>query len=476
MHVLVTGATGYIGGRLVPRLLERGHAVRVLVRDASRIAGRSWSEQVEIREGDLLESRSLEGVFDGIDAAYYLVHSMRAGSDYEPRDLQTVETFCRAASGLCHVIYLGGLQPESAPISKHLLLRAKTGRILADHLPATELRAGPIIGSGSASFEMLRYLTERLPMMVVPNWVLNEVQPIGVRDVLSYLVSALERGPIGVLDIGADRLTYKEMMKTYARVRGLQRAIISVPPFLPASLGARLIGLLTPIPSSMAVPLVSAMDQGLHADHRRSREVFPEIEPIPYQQAVTLALERIREGAVETRWSGALTDAPSYEYHDREGMIREVRTSHLAARPAAVYRVFSGLGGERGWLAWRWAWRARGMLDRLIGGPGLRRGRRHPQVLLPGEAVDFWRVETVQAPRLLRLRAEMKLPGLAWLEWQATAEAGGTQLTQTAAFAPRGLAGMLYWYSLYPFHRLIFTDMINAIAADSLRDRPDQQS
>ena len=475
MRVLVTGATGYIGGRLVPRLLQQGHAVRVLVRDPIRIAGRPWSEQVEIRQGDLLESRSLEGAFDDIDAAYYLVHSMRAGRDYGPRDLLMVETFCRAASGLRHVIYLGGLLPESAPISKHLFLRAETGRILAQHLPTTELRAGPIIGSGSASFEMLRYLTERLPMMLVPRWVLNEVPPIAVRDVLSYLVSALERGPSGVMDIGADRLTYKEMMMIYARVRGLRRAIIPVPPFLPASVAASWIGWMTPIPGSLAAPLVGGMIQPLHANDPRATELFPEIQPMPYQRAVKRALERIEEQSVETRWSGALADAPSYEYHDREGMICEVRTSHVAARPEAVYRVFSGLGGDRGWPAWRWAWQARGMLDRMLGGPGLRRGRRHPHVLLPGEVVDFWRVEAVHPPRLLRLRAEMKLPGRAWLEWQASPEDRGTQLTQTAAFAPRGLAGALYWYVLYPFHRLIFTDMINAIAADSVRDPPDEQ-
>lgn len=476
MRVLVTGATGYIGGRLVPRLLEQGYAVRVLVRDASRIAGRSWSDQVQIAQGDLLDSSSLEGVFDDIDAAYYLVHSMGAGRAYGQRDPETAETFCRAASGLRHVIYLGGLLPESATSSKHLFLRAETGRILAAHMPTTELRAGPIIGSGSASFEMLRYLTERHPMMLAPRWVLNEVTPIAVRDVLSYLVAALERGPSGILGIGTEHLTYKEMMTIYARVRGLQRAIISVPPVLPASFGARWIGWMTPIPSALAAPLIGSMSQELHANTDRARELFPAIQPMSYERAVKRALMRIEEHEVETRWSGALTDAPSYEYHDREGMIREVRTAHVLAPPEAVYGVFSGLGGDRGWLAWRWAWRARGMLDRMIGGPGLRRGRRHPQVLLPGEAVDFWRVETAQPPRLLRLRAEMRLPGLAWLEWEATSESGGTQLTQTAAFAPRGLLGALYWYVLYPFHRLIFTDMINAIAAESLRSLPAEQT
>jgi hypothetical protein len=296
------------------------------------------------------------------------------------------------------------------------------------------------------------------------------VPPIGVRDVLAYLLAALERGPSGIVGIGGDRLSYKQMMLIYASMRGLRRGIITLPAILPASIGARCIGLVTPIPSSLAVPLVGGMAQSLFADDGRAKELFPQIEPIHYQEAVKWALQRIEEQAVETRWSGALSDAPAYEYVDSEGMVREVRTTHVAAPPEVVFRMFNSYGGDRGWPAWQWAWRARGMLDRMIGGPGLRRGRRHPHVLLPGEAVDFWRVETVQPPLFLRLRAEMKLPGRAWLEWRADPEEGGTQLTQTAAFAPHGLAGALYWNVLYPFHRLIFTDMINAIAADSLKE------
>ena len=476
MRVLVTGATGYIGGRLVPRLLQRGHEVRVLVRDPSRVAGRRWSDLVEVRRGDLLAPTTLDGAFDDIEAAYYLVHSMYAGSDYAERDLRSVQAFCRAASGVSHVVYLGGLLPRSATPSRHLFHRAETGRILAEHVPTTELRAGPIIGSGSASFEMLRYLTERLPVMIVPRWVLNEVQPIAIRDVLSYLVSALERGPSDVLSIGgADRLTYKQMMMTYARSRGLRRLIIPVPPILPASVGARGIGWMTPIPAALAVPLVGGMTQPLHADDARARELFPDIEPMPYRRAVKRALVRIEEQSVETRWSDALTGAPSYEYRDREGMIREVRSAYVEAQPETVFSVFSGVGGDRGWPAWQWAWRARGALDRMLGGPGLRRGRRHPNDLLTGEAVDFWRVETVQPPHLLRLRAEMKLPGRAWLEWKAIPESGGTRLIQTAAFAPHGLAGALYWWTLYPFHRLIFDDMIKAIAGAATRFRLDGQ-
>ena len=469
MRVLATGATGYIGGRLVPRLLRRGHRVRVMVRDPSRIAGRPWEGQVEVTRGDLLDPRTLEAGFDGIDVAYYLVHSMYAGSGFVQRDRLAVESFCRATAGLRHVIYLGGLLPRAGGrVSEHLYSRAEIGRVLARHVPTTELRAGPIIGSGSASFEMLRYLTERLPVMIAPGWVQNEITPVAVRDVLSYLIAALDRGPCGVVEIGGDPLTYKQMIRAYAQARGLRRVIVSVPPVLPACLGARCVALLTPIPSAVAVPLVEGMAQPLTADLDRAREIFPEVEPISYRKAVKLALGRIQEQAVETRWSGALTDAPTYEYRDMRGLMREVRSLHVQAPPDDVFTIFSGLGGDRGWLTWNWAWRLRGFLDRLVGGPGLRRGRRHPQELLAGEAVDFWRVETVEPPRLLRLRAEVKLPGQAWLQWEATPERGGTRLTQTAAFAPRGLPGALYWYLLYPFHRLIFTHMIEAIGRDAV--------
>lgn len=463
MRVLVTGGTGYIGGRLVPRLLRKGHSVRVLVRDPSRLAGRPWVNAVEVVAGNLLEPETLTGALDDIDAAYYLVHSMYAGADFAQCDRQAAANFCRAASGLRHVIYLGGLQPERRILSQHLHSRAEIGRILSLHLPTTEFRAGPIIGSGSASFEMLRYLTERLPLIIAPDWVRNEIQPIAIRDVLSYLIAALERGPSEIVEIGGDRLTYKEMMEGYARVRGLRRGIISLPALLPAWIGARFIGLITPIPSSLAVPLVEGMTQPLVVRSERAKTLYGNVKPIHYEKAVKLALGRIQEQAVETRWSSTLTDEPTYEYADLRGLVREVRSLHVNATPDAVFRAFSGLGGERGWLTWKWAWWVRGLIDRLLGGPGLDRGRRDPQELLAGEVVDFWRVEVVNPPHLLRLRGEMRLPGLAWLQWEAQPERGGTRLTQTAGFAPQGLAGAMYWYSLYPLHRLIFTDMIEAI-------------
>jgi len=480
MKVVVTGATGYIGGRLIPRLLEQGHEVRVLVRDGQRVQGRPWSEQVEVHEGDLLEPATLEGVAQGMDAAYYLVHSMSAGQDFEQRDRVAVRHFIHAvddADSVEHVIYLGGLLPEGGveSASSHLHSRAEVGRMLRDGLPATEFRAGPIIGSGSASFEMVRYLTERLPAMVAPKWILNTVQPIAVRDVMSYLLGALDTGPVGVVEIGGERLTFKQMMQVYAQLRGLKRWIVPVPVLAPR-LAARWVGFVTPISNRLAVPLVEGVIQSLLVADDSARRQFPDIHPIPYREAVSYALDKTEQQTVETRFSDALGPSQSVALTDSEGMIREVRQRHVDLPPRAVFRGFTSLGGDTGWLVWGWAWRVRGVMDQLVGGPGLRRGRRDPQALLPGEALDFWRVEAVDPDRLLRLRAEMYVPGKAWLQFECVAEeGGGTRLTQTALFAPRGLPGVLYWYALYPVHRFIFTDMVNAVAKHAERFADDDK-
>jgi uncharacterized protein YbjT (DUF2867 family) len=467
VRVLVTGATGYIGGRLVPRLLERGHTVHVLVRNPERIRGRPWAERVRVFTGDVFDQASMEAALIGVDAAFYLIHSMYGGSDFAERDRLAARTFARAAAGLRHVIYLGGLLPEGADVSPHLKSRAEVGAILREELPTTEFRAGPIIGSGSASFEMIRYLTERLPMMIAPRWILNAVQPIAVRDVLSYLVEALATGPSGVVDIGADRLTFQQTMAVYAEVRGLRRVIAPVRVLAP-NLAARWVGLVTPIPNQLAIPLVEGIQHPVVADTRRAEEIFPGIRPIGYREAVGLALQRIEQRVVPTRWSGSLSGAsPSYAVSDAEGMIREVRSIHVDAPAEDVFAAFSRLGGDTGWLVWEWAWEVRGLLDRLAGGPGLRRGRRHPSELLVGEAVDFWRVEVADPPERLRLRAEMKVPGEAWLEWSALPEGTGTRLIQTASFAPHGLGGMLYWYASYPFHKFIFSSLVRAVGAEA---------
>jgi len=449
----------------VPRLLQQGYAVRVLVRDPERLVYRDWYDLVEIFQGDLSKPETLAPALEGVEVAYYLVHSMGAGADFSERDRQNALNFAQQAqrSALEHCIYLGGLVPRTGNPSKHLASRAEVGEILRAHLPCTEFRAGPIIGSGSASFEMVRYLTERLPIMITPRWIDRLVSPIGIRDVLNYLIQSAEREPMGVVEIGAEPLTFREMMIGYAQERRLKRVILRTPVLAPRP-AALWVGLVTPIPNRLAVPLVEGIVHSLTADTERARALFPEIEPMPYRNAVRLALLRIQEQAVETHWSGALGNAVTYRMEDWEGMICEERTVWTPYSPEAVFRAFCSLGGDTGWLVWNWAWHLRGAIDKLLGGPGLRRGRRHPLEVLPGEAIDFWRVEQVVPNRLLRLRAEMKVPGKAWLEFEALCENEGTRLFQRAWFEPRGLAGVAYWYLLYPIHRVIFSQMAHAVA------------
>ncbi len=469
MRILVTGATGYIGGRLIPRLIAAGHRVRVLVREESRIAGRPWLQSVEVAVGNILDRDAMERALTGVDVAYYLVHSMMAAG-FQELDRRAAETFVSAApSSLRRVIYLGGLVPRAEQRSKHLRSRAEVGAILRESLPALELRAGPIIGSGSASFEMLRYLTERLPAMVAPRWIDNLVQPISIRDVLDYLVMAVSRNESGVVEIGADRLTFRQMMQTYASVRGLRRTILAVPILAPRVAGLW-VGLVTPIPNRLAVPLIEGIVEPVVADTGRAHALFPEIEPLSYRDAVVAALQPDLE--IETRWSGALHTTPAYELSDREGMMREVRSLTVDASPRRIFEAFTSLGGDRGWRVWNGAWRLRGFFDRIIGGPGLRRGRRHHQQLLIGEALDFWRVEAVEPDRLLRLRAEMRVPGEAWLQWEVISEGRTSRLVQTAIFAPRGLFGAIYWYALYPLHARIFSDLARVIADEAIALEP----
>lgn len=473
MRILVTGATGYIGGRIIPHLLEQGHDVTVLVRDPRRFHTSREVANLHVVQGDLLSPETLVQGLHGFDAAYYLVHSMMAGHAFETRDEQAAANFGKAASDCRHVIYLGGLQPP-ATSSRHLRSRAETGEVLARYFAGrvTEFRAGPIIGSGSASFEMVRYLSERLPVMITPRWVRTEVSPIAVGDVLEYLCQALATGPLGTLDIGMPPMPFVEMMQQYARVRGLKRRRLIITPLLAPGLAARWVGLVTPIPNRLAVPLVQGMTQPLRADTRRASEVFPDITPMPYEEAIRRALSKLETQVVETRWSDALGNGKAFELVDEEGLIREVRRVHAPVPPEALFRAFTGIGGDRGWLVWNALWRVRGVLDKLAGGPGLRRGRRDPHTLREGDPVDFWRVERIESPSRLRLRAEMRLPGRAWLQWEtAPGETPGTSvLTQTALFEPMGVWGALYWYALYPIHLFIFSDLAKAIVAEAVRD------
>lgn len=462
MKILVTGATGYIGGRIIPRLLEKGYSVRVFVRDARRIEGRKWFEKVEVATGDLENRESIFRAAKDVDAAYFLVHAMNEGGDFAEREKTIAENFAVATNEVGKIIYLGGLLPKGN-VSEHLKSRAAVGEILRKNGRTTEFRAGPIIGSGSASFEMVRYLTERIPIMIVPRWVKNEVQPVAVRNVIEYLIAALEREPLGIVDIGADVLPFRGMMETFAEVRGLKRIIIPVPVLTPL-LSGLWVGLITPIPNSLAVPLVKGIINPVLADTSKAEKYFPKIEPMNYREAVALALEKIDEKAVETRWSGSYNDdAPTYEMTDREGIFKEVRTVTTDVSAESVYKSFTSIGGEKGWLAWSWAWKLRGFMDKIVGGPGLSRGRRHPTEVLIGEELDFWRVEDLRKNEFILLRAEMKVPGKAWLKFEVLPKNGKTQLIQTAIFAPKGLFGLLYWYGSYPFHFFIFDKMAQKI-------------
>jgi len=472
--ILVTGATGYIGGRLVPRLLECGFAVRCLVRDRARIPPRLRKLAIEVVEGNVLDANSLGDALTGVDAAYYLVHSLRSGRDFHQRDMSAAHNFGMAAAQnkVRRIIYLGGLGNPDTDLSEHLRSRQRTADALRETgVPLTELRAGVIVGSGSLSFEMVRYLTERLPMMICPRWVYTRVQPIAIRDVLTYLVGCLDNPATAgrIIEIGgADVLSYADMIFQYAEARGLKRWLIPVPVLTPR-LSSYWVHLVTPIPASIARPLVAGLRNEAVVRHSSATELFPQIRPLPYRAAVDLALDKLRTGNIETVWNDALASGSrtggAAELTTHEGMIVERRQLTVKAPPDALFRSFSGIGGDNGWLYMNWAWRLRGALDRLLGGVGLRPGRRHPQEIFAGEALDFWRVEKAEPSRLLRLRAEMKVPGRAWLQFEVEPQGQGSLFTQTAFFAPKGLGGLLYWYALYPFHALIFRGMHRRIAS-----------
>ncbi|BDG07935.1 DUF2867 domain-containing protein [Anaeromyxobacter paludicola] len=471
--ILVTGATGYVGGRLAPRLVELGERVRVLAREPGRLAGRPWLGKVEVVAGDVLRPETLGAALRDARAACYLVHSMAGSRGFHERDLRAAATFAAAAreAGVERIVYLGGLGagPELSP---HLRSRQETGDALrAAGVPVVELRAGIVVGSGSVSFEMIRYLTERLPVMICPRWVYRRIQPIAIRDVLAYLAAALAL-PAGeglTVEIGgADVLTYRDLMLGYARLRGLKRLLVPVPALTPG-LSARWVHLVTPVPARLARPLVEGLRADVVVRDDSARRLFPEIRPMGYEPALRLALEKLDRGETETSWTDPLVssqgDVPPVQLTTERGLVVERRQLKVAAPRETVFRAFTGLGGARGWLYADWAWKLRGAADRLLGGVGFRRGRRHPDELRPGDALDFWRVEAVEPDRLLRLRAEMKVPGRAWLQFEANPIAGGeVLLTQTAFFAPRGLGGLLYWYLLYPIHGLIFSNLVRRVA------------
>jgi uncharacterized protein YbjT (DUF2867 family) len=471
MRVLVTGATGYIGGRLVPRLLEAGHTVRCFARDPGRLAGRFAG--VELAGGDIFDRASVLRALAGVDVAFYLVHSMsNSRRDFARNDREAAALFGEAAraAGVARIVYLGGLGDAAASLSHHLSSRQEVGDVLrSSGVAVTEFRAAMIVGSGSASFEMMRYLTDRLPLMIAPKWVRTRCQPIAVSDVLAYLVAELaaSRGGNVVFEIGgADVLTYEATMLGYARVRGLRRAILVVPFFTPR-LSSAWVHLVTPIPSSLARPLIDGLHNEVVVRDPAARAAFPHIEPLAYDTAVRRALDRYASTGPETTWFDAydVRTLPGEFAGTTQGMLVDRRQADAHAPASALFGVFTSLGGRRGWLYGDALWELRGLFDRLAGGVGMRRGRRSATELRIGDALDFWRVEAYEPDRLLRLRAEMRLPGAAWLQFEALPKPDGTStLRQTAFFEPRGIFGYLYWFSVLPLHELIFGTMSRRIA------------
>jgi uncharacterized protein YbjT (DUF2867 family) len=472
--MLVTGATGYVGGRLVPRLLEAGYRVRVLVRDPARLQGRAWLDKVEVVTGDALAEGTLTEAMKDISVAYYFIHGKQGGKDNAERDLNVARNFAAAANeaGIEQIIYLGELVDPTANLSPYLRSRHETGHILrSSSVPVTEFRAGMIVGSGSALFEMIRYLSEREPLLICPAWFFSQAQPIAIRDVMSYLIQALDTPEcVGkLIEIGGPtRLTYAEMLLEYARERGLKRNLIRVP-FNAPRLSAYWVHMVTPIHWRLVLPLIEGLRAKLIVRDEAAKKLFPQIKPIDFHTAVHLALGRIHRDNVETSWSDALVtvagDIKPYKFTVADGMYIETRQALLDLDPEAVHRSYMGIGGTRGWLYMDWAWAMRGWMDKAVGGVGLRRGRRHPDEVHVGESLDFWRVEKVEQNRLLRLRAEMKLPGKAWLEFKSEPQDGKTLFMVNAYFAPHGLFGFLYWYAMWIPHRFIFDGLTNRLAS-----------
>ena len=474
MRILVVGASGYIGGRLVPLLSARGHELVLMSRDARPLAARFPQATVVI--ADLLDLSTLPSALESIDVAYYLAHSMGSGErQFAERDRRAARNFAQAAkrAGVSRIIYLGGLGDDSADLSHHLASRHETGaQLAASGVPVTEFRAAVIIGSGSASFEILRHLTERLPIMVTPRWVATRCQPIGIADVLDYLVGALDHAEVtGIVEIGGpDILSYGDMMRAYARIRGLHRLMIPVPVLTPR-LSSYWVNLISPVPARIARPLIEGLRNEVVVRDPGPSALFG-LEPHSYVEALGQAIDRTNPNGVESTWFDALaaTDRASLSsVTSREGMIVERRERVVAAPPEQIFAEVERLGGDAGWPYANLLWRIRGLVDRLVGGVGMRLGRRDPDQLRVGDALDFWRVEEVRRPTLLRLRAEMKVPGRAWLQYEVIATEGGGRLVQTAFFEPKGLPGLAYWYVLYPVHGLTFRGTLRVLAEQVVR-------
>jgi uncharacterized protein YbjT (DUF2867 family) len=469
--ILVTGATGYVGGQLIPGLLADGYKVRVLARDIRKLDRFSWKTSADIVTGDAFEPRTLKAALCEVDIAYYLIHNMTVGSDFAERDTSVARSFGEAAknAGVRRIIYLGGLGSESAELSEHLRSRHETGEALrSSGVPVTEFRAAIIVGAGSISFEMIRYLAERIPLMICPRWVGTRVQPISIEDVLSYLIASIEtpKSAGETIEIGgADVLTYGEMMKGYARVRGLRRLLLNVPVLTPR-LSSYWVHWVTPVSAAYARPLIEGLRNEVIVTDCRASELFPQIRPVGYVEAVSKALSQLDPEFFPTGSMAAEVTRESYSFYTiQNGMVVEIRKRAVRSSQEAVYRAFTELGGSNNWPC-DWAWRVRAAIDRMIGGVGMRKGRPETHGIKLGDAMDFFRVVKIEPDRTIRLKAEMKLPGEGWLQFDAEQNKDGrTSLVQTVFFAPRGLMGIIYWYLLGPIHKVIFARMIAKLAA-----------
>jgi uncharacterized protein YbjT (DUF2867 family) len=484
--ILVTGASGYVGGRLVTALLADGADVRVFVRDANKAQSHSWANQVEIATGNASDFESTKAALTGVHTAYYLLHSINLGPNFDEIESAMARNFAKAAQscGVSQIVYLGGINNDEKT-SKHLTSRANTGKELATtSVPVLELRAGIIIGSGSASFEMLRHLTHRLPVMTTPKWVSNKTHPIAIRDVLWYLrnCAKLEKPVGGVFDIGGPEvLTYADMMQKFAKLSGLRKRLIIKVPVLTPKLSSLWIGFVTPVPTSLARPLVGSLISEVVADPKKSIDKLipkPAEGLIDVDGAVKLALSNVSSNTVSTRWSDAtLPTAPWQKAQSDpewagEMLLKDKKVRTTDASIKSLWEAIEEIGGENGWYGSDFLWYLRGLLDRMIGGVGLRRGRRDPIHLRVGDSLDFWRVESLVPEQSLKLYAEMILPGKAWLEFRISKLPNGkSEVVQEASFSPRGLGGQLYWYAVLPFHILVFPTMIrNLIRSANRKD------
>lgn len=458
-----------MGGRLVPLLIERGERVTVAGRDPNGLTERFPGTRAVPM--DLMEPATFPAALEGVDVAYYLAHSMAGGgADFAEDDKRSARAFGAAAAraGARRIVYLGGLGDDAAALSHHLSSRHEVGRELArGGVPVTEFRAAIIIGSGSASFEILRHLTERLPVMITPRWVATRCQPIAIRDVLDYLIAALDRPDLtGIVEIGGpDILSYGQMMLRYAKLRGLRRLMIPVPVLTP-KLSSYWVNLISPVPSNIARPLIEGLRNEVVVRHPEPARAF-RLNPATYDEALRLAMDRSGREERASTWFDALRGpgrATLAASGSREGMIIDRRLRHVAASPDQTFSAIGRIGGTWGWPYANRLWRLRGLSDRVVGGVGMRLGRRDPNRLRVGDALDFWRVEEIVPGRLLRLRGELKLPGKAWLEYRVVPEKGESRLIQTAYFEPKGLPGLAYWYLLYPVHVAIFRGMLRVLA------------